>query len=127
MKYGLVTLLTIFLCACGQNQDEQGAVKTLSTDVKEKQPAITVEISKIEGIITQRCTTCHSKEPTDDVFRVAPSNVMFDTAEQMQRAAARIYARSVATQTMPFMNKTGMTEEERSLLGEWVKAGAKVE
>lgn len=123
MKPSLVVVLAIFLSACDSDQSEQGTKTTLSDNSKQL-TSTTVDIARIESIITQRCTTCHSKEPTDDVFRVAPSNVMFDTIEQMQRAAARIHARSVATQTMPFMNKTQMTEEERSLVGEWVEAGA---
>lgn len=124
MKYGLITLMVVLLSACGPAQDEQGTQTRQDTD--QQQPAISIDTTEIKHIITQRCATCHSKEPADDVFRVAPSNVMFDTAEQMQQAAARIYARSVATQTMPFMNKTQMTEEERSLIGEWVKAGAPI-
>ena len=124
MKYGLITLMAVLLSACGPAQDEQGTQTRQDTDPQ--QPAISIDTTEIKHIITQRCSTCHSKEPTDDVFRVAPSNVMFDTLDQMQRSAARIHARSVATQTMPFMNKTGMTEEERSLLGEWVKAGAPI-
>ena len=83
-----------------------------------------MDVEKVRLIISNRCTTCHSAQPTDDVFKVAPSNVMFDTLEQMQRYAARIHARAVATQTMPFMNKTQMTAEERSLVGAWIKAGA---
>jgi uncharacterized membrane protein len=49
---------------------------------------------------------------------------MLDTLEDMQRWATRIKARSIDTHDMPFMNKTGMTDEERELVNRWVTSGA---
>lgn len=89
--------------------------------------ATPVAFTEVETVITQRCATCHSNAPTDDVFKAPPGGVVFDTAVQMQAQAARIHARSVATTTMPVANKTQMTPEERELLGRWVKAGAPIE
>jgi uncharacterized membrane protein len=40
--------------------------------------------------------------------------------------AARIKERAVVLKTMPFGNKTGMTEEERALLGAWVEQGGSI-
>ena len=40
--------------------------------------------------------------------------------------AARIKDRAVVNKTMPFLNRTGMTEEERAAIGKWVDAGAKL-
>ena len=51
---------------------------------------------------------------------------MFDTPEQIQRMAARIKERAVISKTMPFGNKTGITDDERALLGAWIDQGAKV-
>jgi uncharacterized membrane protein len=76
------------------------------------------------AVIQQRCATCHSAQPTDDLFTAAPAGVAFDTPEQIQAMAARINERAVVLKTMPFGNKTGMTEEERALLGAWVEQGA---
>jgi uncharacterized membrane protein len=76
------------------------------------------------AVIQQRCATCHSAQPTDDLFTAAPAGVAFDTPEQIQAMAARIKERAVVLKTMPFGNKTGMTEEERALLGAWVEQGA---
>lgn len=75
-------------------------------------------------VIVRRCLPCHSSAPTDDQFTVAPAGVMFDTPEQIQRLAARIRERAAVSQTMPLGNKTGMTAEERALLGRWVEQGA---
>ena len=70
-------------------------------------------------IVQQRCAACHSSHPTDDVFKTAPAGVMFDDPAQIEKWAARIKARAVDSKDMPFMNKTHITEEERSILGQW--------
>ncbi|MBR9883903.1 MAG: urate hydroxylase PuuD [Oceanospirillales bacterium] len=71
---------------------------------------------QVVELVQARCTAC----PSDDVFTVAPSGVVFDSAEQIRRMMDRIEARAVLTHDMPFMNKTGMTDEERALLGDWI-------
>lgn len=78
-------------------------------------------------IVEQRCVSCHSAAPTDDVFRVAPSGVTFDTPESIRRHADAIKLRTVLSRTMPLANKTGMTDDERAVLGRWIEAGARVE
>ena len=78
-------------------------------------------------MIDQRCLTCHSSRPTDSQFTVAPAGVMFDTPGQIKARADRILERAVISKTMPFGNKTGITDEERALLGRWVEQGASVE
>ncbi|GAB3111960.1 urate hydroxylase PuuD [Aestuariicella hydrocarbonica] len=74
-------------------------------------------LSEMHTIVSHRCGSCHSAEPTDDVFTVAPAGVILDTESQVRQWAPRILARSVHTQDMPFMNKTGMTDAERQQLG----------
>lgn len=82
------------------------------------------QISTVKTILTERCTTCHSATPSDDVFTTAPLGMMLDTLDEMQQWAPRIKARSVDTSDMPFMNKTGMTDQERATIAAWVAAGA---
>lgn len=88
-------------------------------------PSIT--FAQIQPIVAERCTVCHSATPTQSGFSVAPMGVVFDRPEDVQVMAARIKAQSVTTQAMPLGNITGMTEEERSLLGHWIDAGARIE
>jgi uncharacterized membrane protein len=74
------------------------------------------------ALVQTRCASCHSRAPSDDVFTVAPSGVLFDSAEQIRRMIDRIEARAVLTHDMPFLNKTGMTDAERAALGAWIAA-----
>jgi uncharacterized membrane protein len=85
-----------------------------------------VAFAEAHAVIQRRCIECHSATPTDATFTVAPAGIMFDTPEQIQRMAARIKERAVVTKTMPFNNKTGITDAERALLGAWIEQGASV-
>ena len=78
------------------------------------------------AVIQQRCVACHSARPTDDLFTAAPAGVAFDTPEQIKAMAARIKERAEVQKNMPFGNLTGMTDEERALLGAWVDQGANI-
>ena len=50
---------------------------------------------------------------------------MLDVPEQIVAQAARIKQRAVDSKDMPPGNLTGMSDEERALLGRWVDQGAK--
>ncbi len=84
-----------------------------------------VNFSQIQGIVQQRCSSCHSHKPTDKQFTAPPAGVTFDTASEIQRWAPQILQRAVQTKDMPFMNRTGITDQERTKLGAWIQAGAK--
>lgn len=71
-------------------------------------------------IVQQRCASCHSSTPGDDVFTVAPAGVMFDSLAEIRQWAPRIKARTIDSNDMPFMNKTAMTDQERASLGRWL-------
>jgi len=80
--------------------------------------------AEIDALIGTHCRSCHSKAPTDAVFAVAPLGVMYDTPEQIRAKSDAIKSRAVDTKTMPFGNKTGMTDSERATLGRWIDAGS---
>lgn len=81
---------------------------------------------KVRQVIATRCCGCHSETPTEPGFRAAPQGLALDTPQQIQRYAAKIKERAVTRKDMPFANATGITEEERQLLGRWVDAGARL-
>jgi uncharacterized membrane protein len=85
-----------------------------------------VRFAEAYAILQTRCYACHSANPTDDLFKIAPNGVMFDSPERAKAFAPRIYERAVTQKTMPFLNKTGMLDSEREVLGRWVAQGAGV-
>jgi uncharacterized membrane protein len=82
-------------------------------------PGVPVSLAEVRHIIDRRCGSCHSAQQSDPSFGPAPGGVRYDTPEQILSYAARIRERAVVTRTMPPGNKTGITEEERALLGRW--------
>ncbi|MFZ1616039.1 MAG: urate hydroxylase PuuD [Flavobacteriales bacterium] len=89
--------------------------------------AIPASFADADAIIQRRCVQCHSANPTDDVNHVAPNGVMYDTPQQIQAMAPKIMERAVRTHTMPQGNKTGMTDEERTVLKRWILQGAQIQ
>ncbi len=86
----------------------------------------TVSITEVTAIVNKRCIACHSSRPTDDVYKVAPNGVMFDTPDDIVRKKDLIMQRVVVTKTMPQNNKTNITQEERDLIRCWIEQGASV-
>lgn len=73
------------------------------------------------AIVMERCATCHSRHPTDDIFVVSPGGIFLESGTDILRLLDRIEARTIQTHDMPFLNKTQMTLEERALLADWIK------
>jgi uncharacterized membrane protein len=86
-----------------------------------------VAFADVQAVIARRCVACHAEKPTDAIFTVAPAAVTLDTPDRIKAQALQIKVRAVEMRTMPFENKTGMTDEERELLGHWVDQGAPVD
>ena len=85
-----------------------------------------VQIAEVNNIIQQRCISCHSSRPTDDVFTAPPNGVVYDTPQDIVKLKDKIMQRVVVTKTMPQNNKTGMTEEERHVIRCWIEQGAEI-
>jgi uncharacterized membrane protein len=83
-----------------------------------------VIFSQAQAVISRRCVPCHSSQPTQPGFNEAPNGVLFDTPDQIVARAQQINAQAVVLKNMPFGNLTGMTQDERDLLGAWVQQGA---
>jgi uncharacterized membrane protein len=85
-----------------------------------------VSFTQINTIIRDRCISCHSSKPTDDVYKVAPNGVMYDTPNDIVKKIDLIMQRTILTKTMPQNNKTNMTEAERDVLRCWIEQGASI-
>jgi uncharacterized membrane protein len=77
--------------------------------------------NQVMELVQIHCANCHSSQPTDDMFRVAPLGLMLDTWEQVELRASVIGYRTAVSKDMPFLNKTKMTQEERDIIAKWHK------
>ncbi len=83
-----------------------------------------VSFTEINTIIQQRCVSCHSSRPADEVYTAPPNGVKYDTPLEIAAKKELILQRVVLTKTMPQNNKTNMTPEERELVRCWIEQGA---
>lgn len=80
--------------------------------------------SQVKVIFEARCTSCHAKKPTNPAFAAPPVGITFEDPRDIVAHKDRIFVRAVETKTMPLGNLTGMTDDERALLGKWLAQGA---
>lgn len=85
-----------------------------------------VPYDTVHQIVQTRCVTCHSVKPTSAAFPAPPLGITLDTADEVKRLRDRIQVRTVDTHTMPLGNITGMTDDERALVGAWIHQGADI-
>lgn len=86
----------------------------------------TVSFNEVNAIINNRCISCHSAKPTDDVYTAPPNGVVYDTPQDILKLKDKIMQRVVITKTMPLNNKTGITPAERDLIRCWIDQGAAI-
>jgi len=81
--------------------------------------------AQVQGIITERCVSCHAAHPTQPGFATAPAGVALDDVHGISQNAAKIYQQSVQLKAMPLANMTNMTDAERAQVAAWFEGGAK--
>ena len=81
-----------------------------------------VSIAEVQAIIEKHCVSCHSSNPTNKVFMVAPHGFMLNTKDQIIAGKSQIYQQAVLSNAMPLGNTTNMTSDERQKLKAWVEA-----
>ena len=79
-----------------------------------------VDGAQVLEIVHLHCTTCHAHEPASQVFRTPPANMVLETLDDVRRYAPLVAQNAVQTHVMPLGNLSGMSEEERRLLGAWL-------
>lgn len=101
--------------ASGNENTEASSATVSSTSL---QPDTELD-KQVMALVETHCQGCHSSAPTDDIFRVAPLGVKFDNWEQIIRQAPQLVNRTTVTRDMPFLNKSNMTDEERTVIAQW--------
>jgi uncharacterized membrane protein len=80
-------------------------------------PAVPVAFAQVQSLVGQHCLSCHGAQ-------VQMKNVRLDSPELIKQHAQNMYQQVVVTKQMPMGNATGLTEEDRAMLGRWFQAGA---
>jgi uncharacterized membrane protein len=73
----------------------------------------------VHEIIARRCAPCHAAHPTQVGFNVAPGGIMFDTLDEVTAHSTQVQ-QQLASRAMPLGNLTGMTDDERAAVLEWI-------
>jgi uncharacterized membrane protein len=76
--------------------------------------AAPVTLAQMQAVAQQRCLMCHSGE-------VAQKGVRLDSADGLAAHKAQIYQQVVVQRAMPLNNATGITDDERALVGRWAQ------
>ncbi|KQT14321.1 urate hydroxylase PuuD [Ramlibacter sp. Leaf400] len=76
--------------------------------------------AQVKPILEQRCYQCHGAQ-------LQMKNVRLDSPQALKQHAANVYQQTVVTRLMPLNNATGLTEQERAVVGQWFRDGAKVD
>jgi len=84
-------------------------------------PALAVEDAEVLALMRKHCVMCHAIKPTHESFQEAPKNIALETIDDIKKHAATISAQTVQTKAMPLGDQTGMTDEERATLAQWLK------
>jgi uncharacterized membrane protein len=90
-------------------------------EISEEQLKQKVSDQQVAQIVEQRCSSCHSNDNTDNIFKAAQAGVVLGDIASIKQWAPRIKARVIDAKDMPFMNKTQMTDEERTQLAVWLQ------
>lgn len=79
-----------------------------------------VSVSEMQGIVQTHCGVCHAPIEGQEEYFVPPMGIRLQTVQDIKRNGAVVKAQAVVTTAMPLGNATGMTKEERELLGRWI-------
>jgi uncharacterized membrane protein len=74
------------------------------------------------AITAKHCTMCHARKPTHESFQEAPKNVTLESIGEIRKYAPLILTQTVQNKAMPLGNQTGMTEDDRQKIGQWIAA-----
>jgi len=91
-----------------------------STPAQASAVPATVGYAQLQPILEKRCYLCHGAQ-------VQMKNVRLDSAAGVKQHAADVYQQAVVAKLMPMNNATGITDDERAVIGQWFRQGAKVD
>lgn len=80
-----------------------------------------VSYEQVHLLAVKHCYGCHSSAPTDEFYKTAPNGIKFENEHDLRARADKILLHVVQAKSMPLGNKTGMTDEERTVFARWLQ------
>jgi uncharacterized membrane protein len=115
-KWVLPSSVLVLLCLMLASMPRHGTVSGVAGQAGLTTAPQTLQIMPV---ITERCAGCHSSHPTVSGITTAPLAIAFDTADEVEAQAERIFQAAVVNRTMPLGNLTTMSDAEREQLAQW--------
>ena len=106
----LMTLLVVYMPS-----NKTASIAQLDNQVQER-----IALLEVQQIITERCTVCHARAPSFTGFSSPPKGIIYESEEDILNQISQVYQQAVVLKAMPIGNLTGMTEQERMRLQQWV-------
>ena len=78
-----------------------------------------VSEAEVLAIVGKHCAGCHAAQPTMLGFTAPPGGILLETLDQVRQSGNQTKV-AVSTNYMPLANMTGMTDEERAQLLNWL-------
>jgi len=85
-----------------------------------------ISFNEINNIIKYRCGVCHADNPTFEGFDEPPLGIVFQTSEDILSNLDNIKAQALDSDMMPPGNLTGITEDEKNKLRNWINQGSNI-
>ncbi|KAA1174463.1 urate hydroxylase PuuD [Marinobacter salinexigens] len=82
----------------------------------------TVSDETVTALVGTHCLACHSAKPSHPAFQAPPAGIRLDELSLLASHRDKVLQAAVNSHYMPLGNVTGMTEEERQQLGQWLQA-----
>jgi uncharacterized membrane protein len=74
----------------------------------------------IESLIETHCVSCHAAAPTHPAYIAPAGQFILESLDDLRANGQAVSLSAVESDLMPLGNETGMTDDERALLGAWL-------
>jgi uncharacterized membrane protein len=113
LPYALAGIAVIAATVAWMKPD---APDSIAVRARPERAAADFGYENVRRVLEQRCYMCHGPQ-------LQMKNLRLDSPVLVKQNAQAIYQQVVVTRLMPLNNATGITEDERAVIGQWFRSG----
>jgi uncharacterized membrane protein len=98
---------------------QPSAIDSIADSAHSERATGAIGYEKLQPVLARRCYMCHGEQ-------VQMKNIRLDSPALVKQHAQALHQQAVVSKAMPMNNATGMTEDERALVGQWFAEGASI-